>query len=317
LADKNVYGEMTTRSVERFGMQRKIISVMMSDSWYSIPHCTVDYQPDVTDFWAQWLRLKDRPEWKGITFNMVVLYLCAIGLKAAPEMNAHIIYDHGTARGEIKRYADIDISMPTILPDGSMMTLNLHGCESRSLAQLRDGMEDLRRRLDNTHIDEVLKDVGIQDCIRFLKRGKVISCLKRIWGGYVGSGPIDELKGKRKREYYAIPLTERLSRFDIEQGTIMISNIGSLYRGPSAPNMVDILPPLAAGICLGSVADRPGVVTHADGTQTLEPRKFLPLLIAFDHRALDYDGMVPFCKRLDEVFANPAQLENWLHQIPE
>lgn len=37
----------------------------------------------------------------------------------------------------------------------------------------------------------------------------------------------------------------------------------------------------------------------------------LPICLAFDHRALDFGEVVPFMKRLDDIFANPAQIHNW------
>ena len=57
-------------------------------------------------------------------------------------------------------------------------------------------------------------------------------------------------------------------------------------------------------------------MTHADGCKTVEPRMFLPINISFDHRALDYGDIVPFCKRLDEVFAHPEKIAEWPERPP-
>ena len=53
-------------------------------------------------------------------------------------------------------------------------------------------------------------------------------------------------------------------------------------------------------IGIGGFVDRPGVVTGPEGKQDMAIRKYLPLHIAFDHRALDYGDVAPFYKRLDE-----------------
>lgn len=38
----------------------------------------------------------------------------------------------------------------------------------------------------------------------------------------------------------------------------------------------------------------------------------MPLTIAFDHRALDMGDVVPFMKKLDEIFENPEILKEWI-----
>ena len=37
----------------------------------------------------------------------------------------------------------------------------------------------------------------------------------------------------------------------------------------------------------------------------------LPICIAFDHRALDFGDIVPFLKRLDDIFENPKVIHTW------
>ena len=47
------------------------------------------------------------------------------------------------------------------------------------------------------------------------------------------------------------------------------------------------------------------VITDSFGNKSIEARKVLPICIAFDHRALDFGDIVPFLKRLDDIFENP------------
>ena len=319
MAEKKQYNGikgLETRSVERFGLQRKIVANMTTESWREIPHTAVVYEPDVTDFWDVWQLLKGSPQWKGISINTVLLYICTMGLLAAPEMNAHLAYKHSMVSGEIRRMKDINISMPAALPDGSMMTLNLHNCEGLTLRGLSDYVADLRRRLDNTNIDDVLYEVGWDNTIKLLKKGRLDIIAGRLLGTKIGNGPIRRLKGAERKAYKALPPTERLTKHDIEQGTIVISNIGSIYRGSyNAPSLIEIIPPMVCALCVGGFIDKPGIVTRAGG-QAVEPRKYLPINIVMDHRALDYDGVVPFVKRLDAVFADPGQMEGWLGKTP-
>jgi len=306
------------REVERFGLQRKIVANMTTESWQAIPHSSVLYEPDVTHFWQEWQRLRKTPAFEGITINTVLLYACTLGFLAAPAMNAHLEYRHGTVSGEIRRYDTVNISMPATLPDGSMMTLNVRGCESKTLRELGAHIVDLHERMAKTSIDDVLFSVGWDNTIKQLKQGRIDKIAGRLLGTKIGSGPIRKLKGEEKRAYNALPATERLTKHDIEQGTVLVTNIGSIYRGSYNPaTIVEIIPPMVSALCIGGFAEKPGVVAHADGSKTIEPRTFLPININMDHRALDYGDIVPFCKRLDEVFARPEALAKWLDQKPQ
>ena len=53
------------------------------------------------------------------------------------------------------------------------------------------------------------------------------------------------------------------------------------------------------------------VVTDENGNDKIEIRLVLPITIAIDHRALDYGDVVPFMRKLDEIFDNPAIIQSW------
>jgi len=310
--------DMKIREIERFGMQRKIVANMTTESWRDIPHAAVVYEPDVTEFWAEWLKLKNLPEWNGITINTVMMYLCTMGFLAAPDMNAHIEYSHVTVTGKITRYDNIDISMPTAMSDGKMMTLNVRNCEKKNLREINDYVLDLRRRMEKTNLDEAMFSVSLENTLNLMKKLRFDSIVLRLLGLIPSRKEIHRLKGKEKKEYDAMPRTERLGKSDIRQGTILISNLGSVYRGAyTPPTIVEIIPPMVCAIALGSFTDKPGIVKKANGEQAIEPRKFLPINLVMDHRALDYDNLVPFCECLDKVFANPSMMKDWLTKLPK
>ena len=303
----------TIKSIEHFGLRRKIVANMTTESWESIPHAGTNYEPDVTDFWDTYQVLrKGDPKWAKITFNTLMLYVVTQGLIACPAMNGHIQFKRESANGKIELHEAINISMPMCLPDGGMMTINMHNCESKSVNEMAQAMEDIRRRMVNTNIEHAMFGAALENTLRLFRQGKVFRVLGRLAGNTFGKGKMSRLKGREKKDYLAIPESERLTKRDIEQGSITVSNLGSVYRGGSyaPPVMLDIIPPQVAVIGIGGLTERAGIAAR-NGAKVIEPRRFLPINLMFDHRALDYGDMVPFMRRLDEIFADPAMMTNW------
>ena len=289
-----------------FDLQRKIVSNMTSESWETIPHAGVVYEPDVTEFMARFKELKKQGKLEGISINTLMLRVIVEGLKVCPALNGHIQFNRLFLKGKIEYYKDINISMPMIMPDESMMTINLHNFESRSMADMQEYIDDVRRKLENTNITEAMFSVSMDNTISALKKLKIGTVFGRLAGAKLGKYRVKTLSGKAKKEYKKIPEKDRIVRTDIEQGTITVSNLGSIYRGSTCrPSIIEVIPPQLCAIGLGAVYEGAGVV---DGQ--VVPRSFLPMLIIFDHRALDFGDAAPFMRRLDEVFANPDILES-------
>ena len=288
-----------------FDLQRKIVANMTSESWETIPHAGVIYEPDVTEFMARFKELKSQGKLQGISINTLVIRVIVEGLKACPALNGHIQFNRLFLKGKIECYKDINISMPMIMPDESMMTINLHNFESRSMAEMQDYINDVRRKLDNTNITEAMFSVSMENTINALKKLKIGTVFGRLAGAKLGKYRVKTLSGKAKKEYKKIPESDRIVKTDIEQGTITVSNLGSIYRGSICrPSIIEVIPPQLCAIGLGAVYDAPGVVNGE-----VVPRSYLPMLIIFDHRALDFGDAAPFMKKVDEIFANPDILE--------
>ncbi|MDR1927508.1 MAG: 2-oxo acid dehydrogenase subunit E2 [Oscillospiraceae bacterium] len=297
-----------------FGMQRKIVANMTMESWRTIPHTAGIYEPDATEFWNTFQRLRTQPGWEGVTINTLMLYVITQALIACPAMNAHINFKPWTINGTIEEFKDVNISMPMALPTGDMMTINIHNCESKSLRELRDYISDVRRRMANTQLVEAMYEVALDNSMQELRRGRLLKVIGRLLGANIGQGKVKRLKGDAKKAYNAIPEADRLTKKDIEQGTIVVSNLGSVYRGNnySVPCLIEIIPPQVAAIAIGGFTDRPGIVKDENGALTVAPRKYLSINSAVDHRACDFGDVMPFFKRLDEIFANPEQMKDWL-----
>ncbi len=298
---------MKTIKTQHFGIQRKIVANMTSESWRSIPHVSYMYEADVTELYSLYKQMNAEYRTK-VTFNTVILKIITEGLKAAPEMNSHINFNRRLVRGQINTFENIDISMPTILPDGKMMTVNLRNFENRDLDDMTAYINDVTRRAENTNLDEALFSVSLHDTLKGLKSGHLIKTVYRLIGSKTGKHRVRTLSGKKKREYEAIPDTERLTAYDLEQGTVTVSNIGSTYLGQKgAMALLEIIPPQVCAFGVGAVQKKP-VACEND---KIEVRRILPVCIAFDHRALDFGEIVPFMKRLDEIFENPEIIYSW------
>ena len=171
---------------------------------------------------------------------------------------------------------------------------------------------DVNRRVANTNLDEVMFDVSLDNTLTALKQGKIKQTLYRLIGSKTGKHKVKTLSGKEKSNYYKIPEKDRLTKHDIEQGTITVSNIGSVYRAQRGETcLLEIVPPQVCAIAVGAVQDKPVVVVNEAGEKEIAIRQVMPLCIAFDHRALDFGEIVPFIKRLDEIFAAPEIIHTW------
>lgn len=306
-------GKRNDNVVTHFGMQRKIVSHMTSESWKNIPHVTYMYEPDATDFLQEYRVLsRDTSRPRKITINTIMLKAIAEGLKAAPSLNAHIDYRAGTVRGTVTQLDSIDVSVPWSLPNGEMMTVNLRDVGSKSLDELAAYIEDISRRMENTDFNEAMYEVAFAETITHLKHLRVLRVLRRLVGSKMGKHRVKTLSGKAKKAYQKIPSGDRLTKADLEQGSVTVSNIGSIYKEQhGATALLEIVPPQIFAVAVGALQEKPGVFTDQNGVKQIGIRQILPLCLAFDHRAVDFEALVPFMRAMDRVFAHPAIIHQW------
>lgn len=298
---------------EHFGIQRKIVANMTTESWQNVPHVSYTHEFDVTDFMAEYKNLNEGIDKEHrITVNTLMLKAITEGLKVCPAMNAHIEFDRKLVRGVIHTLSEINISLPMVLPTGEMMTINLHNFESKNLTQMVEYLNDVKRRMANTDLNEVMYEVSIDNTLTGLREGKLSQTIHRLIGSKTGKHRVKTLKGKAKKEYEAIPKSDRLTKHDIEQGSITVSNVGSVYREQKgAVTLLEIIPPQVCAIAVGALQDKPVVITNELGEKEIAIRQMMPFTIVFDHRALDYGDIIPFVKKLDELFREPEVIKLW------
>lgn len=301
---------MAVKDVSRFGMQRKIVANMTSQSWHDIPHVSYQYDPDVTTFFEKYKIFNATlPEDRKVSFNTVMIKTIAEALKASPQMNAHLHFEPGLVRGKITQYDNIDVSMPWILPDGKMMTITMKDIGNRSLGNITDYITATGKKIEKTNLTEAMYSVSVNDSLEELKKGKIVKVLGRLIGANTGNHKIPHLRGDEKKAYEAIPEDERLTKADLQQGTITISNVGATSRSHAGElALLMIIPPQVCAIGVGALQRRPIVKTNDKGEEVITPASILPLNICFDHRALDFGEIRPFLDRLKELFENPEEI---------
>lgn len=300
---------ITVNKETHFGIARKIVSNMTSESWETIPHAVVTYKPEVSEFLKVLKEInKNATKETKISINTAMLRIIVEGLKACPILNSHIEFNRKLVRGNVKQIEEINISMPMVLSNGEMMTINLHDMHKQNISQMRDTIADASRRANNSNMNEVMFEVSMDNTLTGLKHGKILQTINRLIGSKTGKYKVKTLKGKDKKEYYAIPESDRLTKHDIEQGTITVSNLGSICKNWDGDcTLLEIIPPQVCAIAIGAIQKTPVVKND-----NIEIGAKLPLTIAFDHRALDMGDITPFINKLNEIFENPQIIKEWI-----
>ena len=288
---------MRLAATEHFDIARKIVANMTSESWRNTPHVCLTAQVEMDGLLSALARANSARQSK-ISLNTVLMRIVAESLKTAPRMNAHLSFDRRLVRGRLDVFDNIDISMATLLPDGRMMTLNVPDTGSKSSAELQEAIDSLMRRAAASNLDEVMFSVSMADTLDGLKKGKLAQAVFRLVGAKTGKHRIRTLSGKARREYYAVPESERLGVGDLRQGTVTVSNLGAACKDWIGEcTILEIVPPQVAAIGLGALSMRP--IADPDGT--VRAAKILPVTVAFDHRALDTADVAPFVKSFREL----------------
>jgi pyruvate/2-oxoglutarate dehydrogenase complex dihydrolipoamide acyltransferase (E2) component len=293
-----------------FDLQRNMVAHMTTNSWKAIPHVSYLYEPDVTGFLDEYKSLSEDFTQRGlrVSFNTLMIRTIVEGVKVAPEMNALLDYNHLRGTGKLKVSKTVNMAMAWTLPDKRMITPVLFDISEKSLAALCCQVRDLDLRISRTNIDELIYDAVKNDTLEEIKKlNPAILC--RLLAHL---GKLKHLTGQEKRDYCHIPSDERLNAHDLLDATITVSNIGSLYKGQRGVfGFLEVIPPQVAVIGIGAIQDKPGLFINQEGNQEIGIRKILPLNLVFDHRAFDFNALVPFIQRLDEIFANPEVIHTW------
>jgi pyruvate dehydrogenase E2 component (dihydrolipoamide acetyltransferase) len=308
--------------VKTFDIQRRVVAHMTNKSWKNIPHVTINYEPDVTDFMDAFRRFRERrkttqPDAPHISVNTILLKLIAEGLKAAPQLNSIFSYSSKTKIGYLSICEQINIAIPLVYDGERDITPVIPDVGNKTLDELSLYISDLMRRVKKTNIDQLLFDTSKAERIESIKHFD-LGVLPGVFAGLFGKNKVKTLKGKEKEEYYAIPETERLTPADILDGSTLVSNIGSVYqkfRGNVA--LLEIIPPQTFVVGVSAVQRRPAAFLDGQGKEQMGIRSILPFLLGFDHRPFDFAHVTPFIQQLDEIFENPDNFFECANEMGE
>ncbi len=304
------------REVQTFDIQRKVVAHVTSSSWENVPHVTYIYEPDITDFYGSFKTLaaehsKRATEPHKITFNTIMLKAITEGLLAAPKLNALLEYNPKNANGRLLICADVNISLPWVLLDGRMITPIVAKTNNLSLDAISDAIATLARKIERTNIDELLQEVASAVMVEKLKKLH-LGILQHVLIPAFARLNTMRLSGDERKRYYNLPVDLRLTKNDIMNGTVTISNIGSLYHEQRGYfGLLEVVSPQVLAIGIGAIQEKPGIFVDHLHNRQIGIRKILPMCLAFDHRALDFAALVPFMKRMDEIFAYPEEVFTW------
>jgi pyruvate dehydrogenase E2 component (dihydrolipoamide acetyltransferase) len=290
-----------------FDIGRKIIASTTSSGWKA-PHAAYVYEADATEFLEEFKALNNPRSGGGkIALNTLLMKLIAEGIKVDPRLNAHISFNRWLCSGRLTLIPSIDINTPVLLPNQEMLTVKIPGAGIKSLAEIETYIKALMNRVNNTDTDIPLLNVGLEDTWKQLRGGDFLHPLGRIAGLKFGRDRLKNLSKKDKTGYKEKTHTPRLTKHDINMGTVTISNLGALVRDTAgAPVLIDLIAPQVLAVGIGAIQDKP-----ASGSVPMIPRKVIPLCIVFDHRALDFGIIAKLIRQIDSFFKQPQIIRTW------
>ena len=199
--------------------------------------------------------------------------------------------------------------MPVVLENGETFPLKVNEAETKSLEELSKQIDDLFERLKKTDIDKVLFEVIAQRTVGLLLSGAVIPTIAQTVTGYVGKHKVANPKDHfhRNPRDGSILLMEELN-----EGSVCLTNWGPLYDGLNGNvTYTPLLFPQTFLMAMGSVRDTEYAFRNEKGEVDLGTKKVLPITLMFDHRIGAFNDVMPFIKKLDEIFQNPEIMREW------
>lgn len=294
--------------IEYFKIKGRASSNVLSNAQKTIPAGGYNYEADITKFWDEYHGLKKECGYN-LMFNTLMIKVLAEGLKVAPRLNAHMKYNHTASCGKLIIKKHIDVAVPLLLDTDETFPVKVRNVEERTLRETQEEFDRLMATLKTTDVDRVLFDVVLQRIIGFILQGKLISTAAQVATGYVGKYKVAKLSGL----FEHAPHNETsLQIDDLNEGTVCLTNLGSLYHGLTGNvTYAPILYPQVFIMAMGAVQDREYVYKNDKGEIEIGVKKILPINLMFDHRIGGFADVVPFIKKLDEIFDKPEVIREW------
>ena len=294
--------------VRRFGLRGRISGYILTKAQQNCPTCGYNYEADITKLWDEFNKLRDTCGYH-LSFNTVMMRVLVEGLKAAPVLNSYMDFNCTSSCGTLVLKKHIDVAMPLILDSGETFPIKVRNTEEKSLKELAEQIDDLIDKLQNTDVDRVLFDVITQRTVGLMLSGAVVPTVAQTVTGYVGKHKVAKLSGLFKSS----PRDDKhLLKEDLDEGSVCLTNWGMLYDGLSGNvTYTPLLYPQTFLMAMGCVRDREYAFRNEKGEVDLGVKKELPITLMFDHRIGGFNDVMPFIKKLDEIFQNPEIIKEW------
>lgn len=297
--------------IKHFDIQRRVVAHKTVESWDTIPHAGMVFELDVTEIVAFTEDLRKRSEFDGVraTLNSVMLKAIAESIKASPDINSQLHYNKRLNSGALWYLTSIDIAVPLLASCNRMITPVLRNVGGLDLRGVCMAMETLKNRARNTNIELLLLEAGLRDTWERLAKGQILTVLGRVYANFFGPQKLQLPTREERRRYEAIPMSERLTADDLHGASTLVSNIGSVMPGLACHGaLLEIIVPQLTAMVLAGVQKRPVVVEDEMGNDNVVIRKIMPVTFYLDHRALDFEHVTEFLRRLVHLCANPEEL---------
>ena len=238
------------------------------------------------------------------------------GLKAAPRLNAHFEYNHTATSGRLIIKKHIDVAMAICLESGETFQIKVKQLEDKSLQEMAAQIEDVKDRLSKTNIKRALFELAGQRMAGYAAKGKIGTTFAQFISAYFGKGKIAQFSRlfikKRGKSSSHKGRYEGLRSDDFGEGTVCFTNWGTLYENLDVN--ITYIPPLYPQVFLfgtGRIKDVEYAIKDENGNVDIGTKKVLPLTLVFDHKIGGAADIMPFIKKLDEIFANPEVMREW------
>lgn len=294
--------------IEYFNLKARVTGNVLVNAQRTIPTPVYVYEADVTKFYAEYKKLKETCGYP-LSFNTLMMRLLVEGLKVAPRLNAHLEYNHTASAGRLIIKKHIDVAMPIFMENNVTFPVKVRAIEDKSLKELADQIADIMRRLQKTDVDSLLFDLIQQRMVGFMLKGKVVSTVAQIMSGFVGKYSVTSVKDLFKEK---VRDPESLSMYDFNEGTVCMTNTGTLCRDLTGQiSYGPLLYPQVFMLGLSNIKDVDYPFRNEKGEVDIGTKKILPITLAFDHRLGGFGDVIPLVKKFEEVFNDPSVIHEW------
>ena len=199
--------------------------------------------------------------------------------------------------------------MPVLLDNGETFPIKVRETENKTLRELSYQIAELFQRLKTTDLDKVMFDVVTQRTIGLLLKGDIKATIAQTFTGYVGKHKVAKLDGRLKpapRDGSMLLIEE------LNEGSVCMTNWGVLYEGLNGNvTYTPLLYPQVFMMGVGGFIEKDFAYRNEKGEIDLKTRKMLPVTLTFDHRIGAFNDVIPFMKKMDEIFENPEVIKEW------